>query len=58
VRDVGISRDELTALLLAGRQKYSSIFNYPTQSAATPPRNQQNHLGPRSSLDYFRKSLT
>ncbi|MGH2602781.1 MAG: 1,2-phenylacetyl-CoA epoxidase subunit PaaA [Dehalococcoidia bacterium] len=27
---LGISRDELYDLLLAGRQKYSSIFNYPT----------------------------
>jgi ring-1,2-phenylacetyl-CoA epoxidase subunit PaaA len=27
---LGISRDELVELLLAGRQKYSSIFNYPT----------------------------
>jgi ring-1,2-phenylacetyl-CoA epoxidase subunit PaaA len=27
---LGVSRDELVELLLAGRQKYSSIFNYPT----------------------------
>jgi ring-1,2-phenylacetyl-CoA epoxidase subunit PaaA len=27
---LGASRDELIDLLLAGRQKYSSIFNYPT----------------------------
>jgi len=27
---LGISRDELVQLLLEGRQKYSSIFNYPT----------------------------
>jgi len=27
---LGISRDELTAQLLSGRMKYSSIFNYPT----------------------------
>lgn len=27
---LGTDRDELTQLLLAGRQKYSSIFNYPT----------------------------
>ncbi|RKN24060.1 1,2-phenylacetyl-CoA epoxidase subunit A [Micromonospora musae] len=27
---LGISRDELVDLLLDGRQKYSSIFNYPT----------------------------
>jgi ring-1,2-phenylacetyl-CoA epoxidase subunit PaaA len=27
---LGISREELVDLLLAGRQKYSSIFNYPT----------------------------
>jgi ring-1,2-phenylacetyl-CoA epoxidase subunit PaaA len=27
---LGVSRDELVDLLLAGRQKYSSIFNYPT----------------------------
>jgi ring-1,2-phenylacetyl-CoA epoxidase subunit PaaA len=27
---LGISRDELVDLLLSGRQKYSSIFNYPT----------------------------
>jgi ring-1,2-phenylacetyl-CoA epoxidase subunit PaaA len=27
---LGISRDELVELLHAGRQKYSSIFNYPT----------------------------
>ncbi|MFI0355747.1 1,2-phenylacetyl-CoA epoxidase subunit PaaA [Actinomadura sp. 9N407] len=29
---LGVSRAELTDLLLAGRQKYSSIFNYPTPS--------------------------
>jgi ring-1,2-phenylacetyl-CoA epoxidase subunit PaaA len=27
---LGIARDELVAMLLDGRQKYSSIFNYPT----------------------------
>ena len=27
---LGVSRDELVKLLLEGRQKYSSIFNYPT----------------------------
>jgi ring-1,2-phenylacetyl-CoA epoxidase subunit PaaA len=27
---LGVSRDQLVELLLAGRQKYSSIFNYPT----------------------------
>jgi ring-1,2-phenylacetyl-CoA epoxidase subunit PaaA len=27
---LGVSRDELVELLIAGRQKYSSIFNYPT----------------------------
>src|SRR5574337_1971149 len=27
---LGVSRDELTDLLLSGKQKYSSIFNYPT----------------------------
>ena len=27
---LGVARDELEALLLSGRQKYSSIFNYPT----------------------------
>jgi ring-1,2-phenylacetyl-CoA epoxidase subunit PaaA len=27
---LGVGRDELEALLLSGRQKYSSIFNYPT----------------------------
>jgi ring-1,2-phenylacetyl-CoA epoxidase subunit PaaA len=27
---LGVTRDELVSLLLAGRQKYSSIFNYPT----------------------------
>jgi len=27
---LGITRDELVSLLLSGRQKYSSIFNYPT----------------------------
>lgn len=27
---LGVSRDELVGKLLAGRQKYSSIFNYPT----------------------------
>ena len=27
---LGVSRDELFDLLLSGRQKYSSIFNYPT----------------------------
>ncbi|MEW1848471.1 Phenylacetic acid catabolic protein, partial [Nonomuraea angiospora] len=31
---LGVSRAELTELLLAGRQKYSSIFNYPTLSYA------------------------
>ncbi|SDI13643.1 1,2-phenylacetyl-CoA epoxidase subunit PaaA [Nonomuraea jiangxiensis] len=31
---LGVSRAELTDLLLAGRQKYSSIFNYPTLSYA------------------------
>jgi ring-1,2-phenylacetyl-CoA epoxidase subunit PaaA len=31
---LGVSRDELTAQLLSGRQKYSSIFNYPTLSWA------------------------
>jgi ring-1,2-phenylacetyl-CoA epoxidase subunit PaaA len=31
---LGVSRMELTELLLAGRQKYSSIFNYPTLSYA------------------------
>ena len=31
---LGISRDELVELLLDGRQKYSSIFNYPTLSWA------------------------
>jgi ring-1,2-phenylacetyl-CoA epoxidase subunit PaaA len=27
---LGVSREELVALLLSGKQKYSSIFNYPT----------------------------
>jgi ring-1,2-phenylacetyl-CoA epoxidase subunit PaaA len=27
---LGVSRDELTELLISGKQKYSSIFNYPT----------------------------
>jgi ring-1,2-phenylacetyl-CoA epoxidase subunit PaaA len=31
---LGVSRMELTELLLAGKQKYSSIFNYPTLSFA------------------------
>jgi ring-1,2-phenylacetyl-CoA epoxidase subunit PaaA len=31
---LGVSRKELTELLLAGKQKYSSIFNYPTLSYA------------------------
>ncbi|MEE6261197.1 1,2-phenylacetyl-CoA epoxidase subunit PaaA [Plantactinospora sonchi] len=31
---LGVTRDELVDLLLAGRQKYSSIFNYPTLSWA------------------------
>jgi ring-1,2-phenylacetyl-CoA epoxidase subunit PaaA len=31
---LGASRDELTALLVSGRQKYSSIFNYPTLTYA------------------------
>ena len=31
---LGISRDELQAMLHSGRQKYSSIFNYPTLSWA------------------------
>lgn len=29
---LGISRNELTELLISGKQKYSSIFNYPTLS--------------------------
>ncbi len=31
---LGVSRDELTEMLLDGRMKYSSIFNYPTLSWA------------------------
>ncbi len=31
---LGVSREELVAQLLAGKQKYSSIFNYPTLSWA------------------------
>ncbi|HEX8345941.1 MAG TPA: 1,2-phenylacetyl-CoA epoxidase subunit PaaA [Actinoplanes sp.] len=31
---LGVSRDDLTEHLLSGRQKYSSIFNYPTLSWA------------------------
>jgi ring-1,2-phenylacetyl-CoA epoxidase subunit PaaA len=31
---LGVSRDELTEMLISGRQKYSSIFNYPTPSYA------------------------
>ncbi len=31
---LGVSRRELTEMLLAGQQKYSSIFNYPTLSYA------------------------
>jgi ring-1,2-phenylacetyl-CoA epoxidase subunit PaaA len=31
---LGVSRDELVGLLHSGRQKYSSIFNYPTLSWA------------------------
>ncbi len=31
---LGVSRDELMELLIAGKQKYSSIFNYPTLSWA------------------------
>ena len=31
---LGASRDELTSLLVSGRQKYSSIFNYPTLTYA------------------------
>ncbi|GGQ41824.1 ring-1,2-phenylacetyl-CoA epoxidase subunit PaaA [Actinomadura coerulea] len=31
---LGVSRAELTDMLLTGRQKYSSIFNYPTLSYA------------------------
>jgi ring-1,2-phenylacetyl-CoA epoxidase subunit PaaA len=31
---LGVDREELVQLLLAGRQKYSSIFNYPTLSWA------------------------
>src|ERR1044072_2516270 len=31
---LGVSREELVGLLLDGRQKYSSIFNYPTLSWA------------------------
>ncbi|KRA30017.1 MULTISPECIES: 1,2-phenylacetyl-CoA epoxidase subunit PaaA [unclassified Nocardioides] len=29
---LGVSRDELTEMLISGKQKYSSIFNYPTLS--------------------------
>jgi ring-1,2-phenylacetyl-CoA epoxidase subunit PaaA len=31
---LGVSRDDLTEMLISGRQKYSSIFNYPTPSYA------------------------
>ncbi|HWU21598.1 MAG TPA: 1,2-phenylacetyl-CoA epoxidase subunit PaaA [Nocardioides sp.] len=31
---LGVSRSELTELLIAGQQKYSSIFNYPASSYA------------------------
>jgi ring-1,2-phenylacetyl-CoA epoxidase subunit PaaA len=31
---LGVTREELVELLIAGRQKYSSIFNYPTLSWA------------------------
>src|ERR687890_2569094 len=31
---LGVSRRELTEMLITGRQKYSSIFNYPTLSYA------------------------
>ncbi|HEY8480433.1 MAG TPA: 1,2-phenylacetyl-CoA epoxidase subunit PaaA [Spirillospora sp.] len=31
---LGVSRTELTEMLLSGRQKYSSIFNYPTLTYA------------------------
>jgi ring-1,2-phenylacetyl-CoA epoxidase subunit PaaA len=31
---LGVSRHELTEMLISGRQKYSSIFNYPTLSYA------------------------
>jgi ring-1,2-phenylacetyl-CoA epoxidase subunit PaaA len=31
---LGVSRQELTEMLISGRQKYSSIFNYPTLSYA------------------------
>jgi ring-1,2-phenylacetyl-CoA epoxidase subunit PaaA len=31
---LGADRDDLTGMLIAGRQKYSSIFNYPTLSYA------------------------
>jgi ring-1,2-phenylacetyl-CoA epoxidase subunit PaaA len=31
---LGVSREELTRLLLSGKQKYSSIFNYPTLTYA------------------------
>src|SRR4028118_1514765 len=31
---LGVSRGELTEMLIEGRQKYSSIFNYPTLSYA------------------------
>src|SRR5690242_19063265 len=31
---LGVERGELTAALLAGRQKYSSIFNYPAVTFA------------------------
>jgi ring-1,2-phenylacetyl-CoA epoxidase subunit PaaA len=31
---LGVSRDDLTRMLIEGRQKYSSIFNYPTPSYA------------------------
>ena len=31
---LGVSRDQLTEMLISGAQKYSSIFNYPTRSYA------------------------
>jgi ring-1,2-phenylacetyl-CoA epoxidase subunit PaaA len=31
---LGADRDDLTSMLISGRQKYSSIFNYPTPSYA------------------------
>jgi ring-1,2-phenylacetyl-CoA epoxidase subunit PaaA len=45
---LGADRDELLDLLHAGRQKYSTIFNYPTTSWADVARSAGWSTAPRS----------